>query len=175
MKKIFKGLAVLAATATVGAGLAFATGCGGKNGKYIGSYSYVNYGHTYGVVVEVTVKNNIITRVEDVTFAREDSKDWVPVSAANPDYGWTESAVANWNTNEEWLLAQYEGWSVADVLALKAFVKTGGEPYSADLNTDVVDSSLVISGATQGSVRILLAVQDALGKTTEYGRVHSAK
>ena len=175
MKKIFKGIAVLAAAATVGTGLAFATGCGGKDGKYIGSYSYVNYGHTYGVVVEVTVKNNIITRVEDVTFAREDSKDWVPVSAANPDYGWAQSSVDNWNTNEEWLLAQYEGWSVADILAINAYVKTGGEPYSEDKNGAAVESSLVISGATQGSIRVLLAVQDALGKTTEYGRVHSAK
>ena len=135
----------------------------------------MNYGHTYGVVVEVTVENNIITRVEDITLSNADSKDWVPVSAANPDYGWTDEAVANWNTNEEWLLAQYEGWSVADILALDAYVKTGGEPYSEDKNTDAVESSLVISGATQGSIRVLLAVQDALGKTTTYGRVHSAK
>ena len=175
MKKIFKGIAVLAATAAVGTGVAMAAGCSGKEYTRVGSYSYVNYGHTYGVVVEVTVKNNIITRVEDITKSNEESKDWVPVSDPNPAYGWSEEAVANWNTNEEWLLAQYEGWSVADILALKAYVKTGGEPYSEDKNVDAVESSLVISGATQGSVRILLAVQDALGKTTEYGRVHSAK
>ena len=175
MKKIFKGIAVLAATAAVGTGLAFATGCGGKDGKYIGKYSYVNYGHTYGVCVEVTVVNNIITRVEDITKSNPETKDWVSVSDANPAYGWSDEAVANWNTNEEWLLAQYEGWSVADVLDLRAYVKTGGEPYSEDKNVDAVESSLVISGATQGSVRVLLAVQDALGKTTEYGRVHSGK
>lgn len=173
MKKIFKGLAVLAATAAVGTGLAFATGCGGKDGKYVGSYSYENYGHTYGIVVQVTVKNNIITRVEDITKSNEDTKDWVSISSAG--YGWEEEDVKNWNTNEEWLLAQYEGLSVADVLAIDAYVKTNGEPYSIDKNGALVtdDYELVISGATQGSVRVLLAVQDALGKTTEYGRVHS--
>ena len=171
MKKIFKGIAVLAAVATVGSGLALATGCSGKEYKRIGKYSYVNYGHTYGVCVEVTVKNNIITRVEDITKSDEETKDWVSISSAG--YGWTDDDVTNWNTNEEWLLAQYEGWSVADILALNAYVKTGGEPYSEDKNVDVVENSLVISGATQGSVRVLLAVQNALGKTTEYGRVHS--
>ena len=34
---------------------------------------------------------------------------------------------------------------------------------------------LIITNATQGSARLLLAVQDALGKTTEIGRIEKAE
>ena len=167
MKKIFKSMAILAATAAVGTGVGLATGCSaGTNGKYVGSYSYTNaYGATYGMMVEVTVENNIITKVEDVT-----PEGWVVVSDAMPEYGWSDSSVQNWKDNEAWLLQQYEGWEVSKVLEIKVFIKTTGEPYelknanNVATNAQLEASKLLIGGATQGSGRLLLAVQNALSK-----------
>lgn len=340
MKKIFKGIAVLAATAAIGTGVAFATGCGGSDGEYEGSYSYVNYGQTYGMSVKVTVKNNIITKVEDTTA--ELHADWHPVSPgwedyydgdtrsavytivtksgtqikedlgleevnrfrpnpctfnvevaadgtinsfaiatdgstsgygagvpasfqdgswfagkkaadileafggdisydvdgqaagnigsnelitgssqtsflylqvaafasanaaaavdgaevadlteyadvidlentsyevvegkipAAPDwYSWTNAQAEYWTTTKAYLLQQYEGWAVADVLAIKVYVKDSGEPYAIKddhniaRNPELEESGLLVTGATQGSGRLLLAIQDALSK-----------
>lgn len=168
MKKIFKGLAILAAVAAVGVGVGVSAGCaGGKNGVYEGDYHYTNeHGATYGMKVKVTVKNNIITKVEDVTLGA-----YTTISNAMPAYGWTDEDVKNWNDYESLLLQKYEGWSVADILDLKVFIKETGEPYSKNDNADLLTSDLLIPKATQGSGRVLLAVQNALGKTTEIGRI----
>ena len=181
-----------------------ATACnGGYNGEYNGDYHYTNdYGVVYGMKVKVTVENNIITKVEDVTngayvtvsegwvnkyiadynAASEEDKnnkykfpvtpivgDWgvqnaEEIEGAAPDYyGWTNKNEETWHTDEAWLLQMYEGKSVADVLAIKVFVKTTGEPYSSDKNDfSVGQDKLLIEGSTQGSGRLLLAVQDAL-------------
>lgn len=224
MKKIFKGLAILAATATVGAGAAFAAGCGGKDGKYIGYYAYDSYNNVYGMVVEVTVKNNIITNVSDVTKTYVDDEgvgkisyslvnsytgqemeidctQWHVVSdgwevwikaggsylwanneeikgkiAADPnyvptheelgynDYEWYQDNVDDWNKYENWLLQQYIGWSVSDIRDISVYYNANGEPYEAAHNTELNSSGLIHSGATQGSGRLLLAVQNALCK-----------
>ena len=107
MKKIFKGIAILAATAAVGTGVAFAAGCGGTDGTYHGEYHYMGaHGSVYGMVVEVTVKNNVITKVKNLTnsddaYAKEvqEGKTWTFVSAAMPDYGWDKDSVANWTSH----------------------------------------------------------------------------
>lgn len=235
MKKIFKGLAVLAATAAIGTGVAFAAGCGGSDGVYVGEYHYTNkYGATYGMVVEVTVKNNIITNVKDLTndFENEHVKklqgynddkpnNWTRVSAGwddyfksmatqswfqykvDPDawakyqedgtiptqeqchtsYDWSMKQAAVWTNHESWLLQQYIGRSVADVLNINVFTDFGysydtessswvvdmslrGEPYgvAGDYNNELKDSGLLLTGSTQGSGRLILAVQNALGK-----------
>lgn len=228
MKKIFKGMAILAATAAVGTGVAFASGCGGTDGEYIGHYCYDNYGQVYGMVVKVTVKDNIITKVEDVTatykgddgkgkithtfmnYGKEvsiDNTQWHTVSApwseyfkkgyeagnititdpakkaawdndkklpdqsdcmaygAPVSYAWNDEDVDKWNKLEAWLLQQYEGKSVADVKDIKVFINAKGEPYETDYNADFAgfdEGALVITGATQGSGRVILAVQNAL-------------
>ena len=201
MKKIFKGIAVLAATAAVGTGVAFAAGCGGTDGEYIGHYCYANeYNAVYGMVVKVTVKNNIIEKVEDVTHTYGEGKaysctytpvviDWsaggpqrdehgawkrsgeaVTVyneawhAVSDPGSGWEASDKVNWLNKESWLLQQYEGWSVADILDIKVFYDENGEPYSQADNAAFTASGLVIANSTQGSGRLLLAVQDALKK-----------
>ena len=218
MKKIVKAISLLAATTALTAGVAIAaTGCSsGYNGTYTGEYTYEGPygGHPYGMQVEVTVKNNIITGVKDVT----DATQIVPVSTpwedycefaengaisysywAYPDmdftgmtneeriayvkahpvsyYNWTKSNVENWTKHENWLLQQYVGWSVADVLDIKVYTDTAykdgkvvpgsmGEPYgtAGGWNAELQASGLLISGATQGSGRLLLAVQNALSK-----------
>ena len=166
MKKIFKGLSILVASTALCGGIAMATACdSGYNGTYTGEYKYENHGHTYGMKVEVTVENNIITKVKDIS-----PEDWVVVSDAMPEYGWSADSVKNWNDNEAWLLQQYEGWSVSDVLAVKVYVKTTGEPYeiknanNVATNAQLEASKLLVGGATQGSGRLMLAVQDALSK-----------
>lgn len=175
MKKIFKGLAIAVAATATCAGVALATtGCSaGKNGTYYGEYHYVNYGHTYGMIVEVNVENNIITKITDITntdnsYAKEIQKDteWVVVSPANPSIDWSEDDVKKWNTYENWLLQQYVGWSVTDILDITVYYGSNGQPYETKggYNAELLQSSLLISGATQGSGRLMLAVQDALTK-----------
>lgn len=189
MKKMFKALSVLAATAAVGTGVAFAAGCNtGLNGTYQGEYHYMGaHGSVYGMVVEVTVENNIITKVTNLTnsdnaYAKQVQGDakWTVVSSAMPNYGWTDEAVANWKNHESWLLQQYEGRSVADVLDIKVYTDYGyksdgnggwiqdygtmGEPCKVDFNKALEESGLLISGATQGSGRAALAIQNALKK-----------
>ena len=113
-------------------------------------------------------------------------KGVIPAPAATNihSYGWTDKACSNWTSHESWLLQQYVGWSVADVLAIDVHTNYGyklvtgadgkttqaldtnskGEPYGVDYNADLSGSELLISGATQGSGRLLLAIQNALGK-----------
>lgn len=166
MKKIFKVLSILAATTALTAGIATATACSaGYNGTYEGEYSYQNYGHTYGMKVKVTVENNIITKVENIT-----PEDWVVVSDANDKYGWPQTSVNNWNRNEAWLLQMYNGRAVSEIKDVEVFVKTNGEPYEVkdadgvNRNVEFGNTGLLISGATQGSARLMLAVQNALSK-----------
>ena len=285
MKKIFKALAVLAATAAVGTGVAFSAGCGGTDGVYYGEYHYIG-AHSavpYGMVVEVTVKNNVITKVKDITntddehakalqtykdvidgeevaeasyhafttvstgwenyfdqqvnaysvwilltgekiiktyYAEEadfDSYDanayyyaeledgnrtgkWIkwdkelwdkgkevlpePAATEVHSYGWYNKNNAGWTDHESWLLQQYVGWNVSDIKDITVYTNFGywltagawgpsvggvdynskGEPYGVDYNGALKDSELLISGATQGSGRLLLAVQNALKK-----------
>lgn len=179
MKKTFKALSILGAATALTAGIAVAaSGCSnGYNGTYAGDYHYLSaQGTTYGIKVEVTVENNVITKVVDVTTADD---NYVVVSPAMPLYGWEASNVKNWSNHESWLLQQYVGWTVADVLDIKVFTDTAyekvgdgyqrvpgtkGEPYDVAWNAELQASGLVISGATVGSGRVLLAIQDALSK-----------
>ena len=196
MKKIFKSMAILAATAAVGAGVGVAAGCNvGTNGTYYGEYHYLGeHGVVYGFVAEVTVENNIIKSVKNLTnsnneYAKkvQEGKTWAFVSGVG--YGWTEDNLNNWEDHEKWLMQQYNNWSVADILAIPVYTdyaytpaldadgnpimgeygptykqdfNTMGEPCKADWNKDLVESGLLISEATQGSGRVLLAVQNAL-------------
>lgn len=185
-KKVIKGLSVFVASVALCAGIATATACSGGNGTFVGSYHYTNkYNAVYGMVVEVTVENNIITKVRDITntdLSLQSKTDyvtgevtenvkWTVVSDAKPDYDWTDKNIEKWTTYESKLLQQYEGWSVADILDIKVFIKETGEPYDASDNSGFNSSELLISGATQSSGRLLLAIQDALGQKTEIGRI----
>ena len=105
---------------------------------------------------------------------------------ANRMFGQTTKAKAK---NMEKLASGYKinraaddaaGLSVSEVLDIKVFYNSGysvdangnlvvdssvaGEPYSKDYNDAFVQSGLLISGSTQGSGRLILAVQDALTK-----------
>ncbi|MDE7082438.1 MAG: hypothetical protein K2O89_01880 [Clostridia bacterium] len=181
---------------------------------YIGGHSATPYGMVVEVEVNnniiVSVKN--ITNTEaskniqtykDVIDGKEAAEatyhQWTVVSPGwgeysqnigmggqpQPDwYGWSDNNSSNWTDHESWLLQQYVGWSVADVLAIEVYTDYGytlvttedgkigqasdknskGEPYGTSFNAGLNTSGLLISGATQGSGRLLLAVQDALKK-----------
>lgn len=97
----------------------------------------------YGVCVRAVVKDGKILAVGIV------------------DSGYTEvteswSGKSQWNNGIENLLESYKGKKVSDILGLEVTVSESGEPQS------VSDSDYVISGATQGSGRLLLAIQSAL-------------
>lgn len=182
MKKIFKGLSVLVASTALCAGIATATACsGGYNGEYIGSYHYNAWGMEYGMMVKVHVENNIITKVEDITNTDlskqsgkvKDPTDETKLIEKDSDVTWVVVSdswekKATWNNDAAWLLQQYEGKSVAEVLDIKVFIQTSGCPYNEvnannkPTNPQIAESGLMISGATQGSGRLMLAVQDAL-------------
>ena len=120
---------------------------------YTGEYRYENpyaAGSYYGVKVSVTVKGSIIQSVSIV------DSDYTQLSPANPDYGWTEESRQNYLNNEAGLLGKYAGLSVGEVLSMTVETSESGEPSS------VSDEDLVITGATQSSGRLLLAVQNAL-------------
>ena len=121
-----------------------------------GEYSYSNYGTQYGVKVKVVLNGDVIAGVAIVPG------EYTQISSANPDYGWTDENIQNYLNNEAALLAAYVGKSVGAVITMSVSVNEKGEP------TGVPDSSLLISGATQSSGRILLAVQDALAGIEDY-------
>ena len=85
----------------------------------------------------------------------------VGLSIAESDY---VEVTDSWGDKDLWingiddLLAAYIGLNVADVLAEGVTVDDGGQP------TKVENPDLMITGATQGSGRLLLAVQNALEK-----------
>lgn len=119
---------------------------------YNGEYHYDNHGAEYGVKVAVTVKGDTIEKVEIVT------SDYVEISPANAEYGWTEENIAVYTNGKSNLLKAYEGKKVSDVKAVTASIKGQND---AEENS-VSDSALIITGATQCSARLLLAVQNAL-------------
>lgn len=156
MKKLFKAFLLVAVVACCAVAVAFA-GCGDKTTgtTYEGEYHYNSHNNEYGFVVKVTVDGDKITKVEDITGDK-----YVSCSAVNENLDWTQAKVDNWNNNLAGLLKAYEGKTVAEIKAATGTIKGVNEATDNTLS----DSALVITDATQGSVRVLLAVQNALSK-----------
>ncbi len=155
MKKLAKILALVAMSLVLCLGVVAFSACGenvDKEVTYFGQYHYTSHGNEYGIAVNVTVKGDTITKVEKV------ASSYVECSAENPDYGWTADKIANWNNGLSGLLAKYNGKKVDDVKALTGSISGVDEAEKNELS----DSNLVITGATQGCVRVLKAVQNAL-------------
>ena len=113
---------------------------------YTGEYKYENTwvpGSYYGIKVAVTVKGETILKVEVL------DSDYTEVTDS-----WEDKDI--WINNLDSLLAAYEGKTVAEIFDVDVTVDGNGQP------TAVSDSELMISGATQGSGRLMLAVQNAL-------------
>lgn len=163
MKKIFKTLAVCAVAGTMCAGVAAVSGCSAEPDVYTGEYKYVNAyapDSYYGVQVEVSVKDGKITEVKIA--------DDCPYTVVTPTWG----NKATWDDGVNELLGKYVGKTVEDVKKIKVNTSASGAPVN-----EQELGGLVITGASQGSGRLLIAVQNALNeiKTGEsWGLVHSA-
>lgn len=153
MKKFLSVMLVVALCLTCALAL---TACAQEEVK-AGEYSYANpYSATapkYGVKVNVTVKGDTIVKVElvDSDYVRT-SSSWV-VNANEGDLGYeaTEAAYADY-------LARFEGKKVADILALTVTTAENGTPSA------ISSADYVLTGATQSSGRIVLAIQNAIAE-----------
>ncbi|MCM1236819.1 MAG: hypothetical protein NC489_42630 [Ruminococcus flavefaciens] len=152
MKNFFKAAILSAAALCCSAALL--AGCSGNT--LTGEYEYEQYGTNYGVKVQVAVgEGNVIEGVRIV------SSGYTEVSPAGGE--WTEDNVKNWNDNVSKLLKAYEGKTVDEILAIDVATAADGAPLGKSAEGfNSYDGSLIISGATVGSGRVLLAVQNAL-------------
>lgn len=151
-KRFFAALAVISAC-----GVALA-GCGGNEDVITlqGEYGYVQYGTPYGVKVSVDVENSSVGyKIKKITVVPDAESGYVLMTPA--EYGYDGSG---WNSGVNALLDTYCGRTVQSVLALTVTVEDS-VPSAID------NGSFVISGATQTSGRLLLAVQDALKKLNQ--------
>lgn len=124
-------------------------GCSSGDAKTVeGDYHYVTEYGTYGVKVSVEVNND---KIKKVTIL---DSDYTLTTSA--EYGFADSA--KWDKGVNALLNTYTDRSVSSVLEQKVTVGADSVPTAVD------NSAFVVSGATQSSGRLLLAVQDALKK-----------
>lgn len=122
--------------------------CEKESTTYTGEYSYEAYGTLYGVKVDVTVSDDKITAVKLYT---DEESGMVRTSPSWQHFEATESAYP-------YYLKKFVGLTVSGVKALDITQSLSGAPI------EISDKNFVISGATQTSGRIVLAVQDALSK-----------
>jgi hypothetical protein len=155
--KVLAGVACLAAISGASLGL---TACGDTDKIYMGEYQYTEYGTNYGVKVAVEVKSN---KIENVYIIES---DYVQASTFYSGT-WTQASHDNYYTNRQKLLDNYKGLSVDTVKGYTVAVneKTPLTSDSADFNE--YNKDLILTGATQSSGRLLLAVQNALNDGTE--------
>jgi hypothetical protein len=144
----------LAAIACVGL-----VGCGGDGG-YKGEYKYQSQYGGYGIGVVVTL-NEDKTAIEKVEL--KEIKDYANVSES-----WTgdkiyEGALGRDETNKALpnYLKKFEGKTVAEIKAITVDVQEGGAPSTLK-ESEGTQGDYVLTGATQTSGRIILAIQNAL-------------
>ena len=139
---------------------------------YTGEVSYENYGTTYGVKVDVTVKGDKITAVKLYTDAET---GWVRTSAGWHDgeggYGKAETDLGFEAAEAAYpeYLNTFVGKTVAEVLAVEATATA----ESATVTTEGWN----LAGATQSAARIIVAIQNAVkfhGTKTVTGEVSYA-
>lgn len=149
MKKT-KILAVVSSAFLATALCGVMTSCGEKSETKTGEYAYVNpydSSSSYGVKVSVDVKGDVIQSVSIV------DSNYIEVSESNADWGWDNSA---WTDGKADFLKVFEGMTVSDLEAVTVTTEAGGAPSA-------VSGMGVVTGATQSSGRLILAVKNALG------------
>lgn len=140
MKKFLTGLGVTLALAVC------LTGCGGGEKTFTGEYSYdTEYGR-YGAKVNVVVKGDVIDRVEIV------ESDLIRVTPQ-----WEGSTV--YHEGEQALLESFSGKTVSQVKGYTVTTAEDGVPTKVE-----AEGIAVVTGASQSTGRLVLAVQNALEK-----------
>ena len=133
------------------------TACGGTTGEYKYVNSYGDGSTYYGAKVTGKVKDGVITSVKvaaDTETMFNLSAGWT--SNYQPDGEPTEGKKA-WMEKGEAFAQSFVGMTVEEVLAITVTCKATGEPES-------ITGVDFVTGATQSSGRIILAIQDALSK-----------
>ncbi|MDE7163391.1 MAG: hypothetical protein K2O44_04855 [Clostridia bacterium] len=157
MKKRFKLLTCALASAAC---IASASALGGclKTKTVSGEMHYNSWGTEYGIKVEVVVQNDKKgDRIRKLTVVESDY-----VEASPAMNGWDPKV---WEDNLQTLLTAYRGAYVADILALDVATGSSGAPLTTgDAGFNNFGGEYIITDATLGSARLLLAVQDALSK-----------
>lgn len=150
MKRFLKAwlVSVLAAGISVAA-LGFSA-CA-KTQSYFGEYHYESWGTDYGVRVKVEIQSD--PKGDRIRSVQIEESDYVEVTES-----WAGKTV--WDEGLDNLLRSYRGRTIAEVLLTDVSVEDSGEPDG------VSDNGYVIAGATVGSGRLLLAVQNALMNAT---------
>ena len=126
------------------------------NGQTVtGEYSYKNAWdktgtQSYGAKVSVTVKNGVITAVS----VEADTETFFNLSA-----GWENKSL--WEEKGQDMVESFVGRTVDEVNAIVVECAESGQPDSI---TGAPAALKVVTGATQSSGRLILAVQDALSK-----------
>ncbi len=120
-----------------------------------GEYHYANpysaESPDYGAKVDVTVSNGKITKV---TLYSDEDTGWV-------------NLTSTWDNRQTWLdgvdnyLKSFEGKTVEEVNAATATIQGVNDATSNSVSIDHV------TGATQSSARVLLAIQNALSKLSK--------
>ena len=151
MKKTSKILAVVLVAVLAVATLAIFAACG-ESGTVTGDCHYENAwsaGKYYGVKVDVTVSGGKITAVK--LYSEEET-------------GWTRTSADPWSTGlgHDKTEAAYEGWIEENIVGQKIATVLGWQAV-ADKGAQTVGKDVPhITGATQSSARIIVAVQNAL-------------
>ncbi len=121
---------------------------------YTGECSYEKYGNTYGVKVDVTVKGDKITAIklytDEETGWHRTTSTW-EANSENGDLGYTATEAAY-----PAYINKFIGKTVTEINAIDATA-------TADAQT-VGTAAYNITGATQSSARIIVAIQNALSK-----------
>lgn len=155
MKKSVRIIAAAALSAACALGVASLAGCAQKQ-TVTGEMSYEKYNTEYGIRVNVEVQTDSKgDRIRKVTVAESDYVE------ASDDMGdWKKSV---WENGLDKLLLSYRGEYVADILAKEVLTAADGEPLTTQSNGFVsYGEEFITTGATLGSGRLMLAVQDAL-------------
>ena len=141
-----------------------------------GEYKYAyNDTLTYGVKVKVTVKDGVITACEVTSTDPETytnlSANWTTnYQPGGPD---TEGRKA-WLDKHDEMVTSFVGQKVEDINKIKVACDTEtnaeahtvkGQPKAGGITG--APSALVVTGATQSSGRLILAVQNALSQLTK--------
>ena len=116
---------------------------------------------SYGCMVDVTVKGDVITSVKLYTDAEAAKADenWNDAHRTTPGWKATEGQLGFEATEaayEDWLADVFVGKTVAEVNAYKASATADGQSVSTE--------GINLKGATQSAARVIVAVQDALSK-----------
>ena len=154
-----KKLIVIALAVVMALSLVLVLAACGEPEVVEGECSYTSWGHTYGVKVKVTVQGDKIKSVELVDYP-----DWVRTTETWKETQADEEKGTPYQLGYEKTEAAYAQWLVDSFKGEKVDTVLGWEAAATADGQSVGEGVPCITGATQSSARIIVAVQNALSK-----------